>query len=260
MSAPLLELAGLTARLGTRTVLRDVTAEFATGECIALVGPNGAGKSTLLRAIAGLAGHTGAVRIAGRPLAALTRTERARLFGYLPQGHQIHWPLPVRDIVSLGRYAHGAGDPRRLSPADTAMVDSAMHRAGVADLADRPATRLSGGEKARVALARVLAQEPKILLADEPTASLDPRYQLDVMVLLRAVAGAGTLVIAATHDLALAARFADRIWVLDGGIAAAPAPVSQALTETVLAKVFRLRIPAGAMPLSGGPAAWESLP
>lgn len=254
MTGAALDIEAVSVRLGGRPVLSGVSAQFAAGQFIALVGPNGAGKSSLLRAIAGLNPIEGTIRLDGRDAATQTSADRARRIGYLPQGHQTHWPLPVRDVVALGRFPHGARDPRRLAPADADAVETAMRQAGVAQFADRPATRLSGGEKARVALARVLAQEPRILLADEPTASLDPRYQIEVMALLRDIAATGTLVIAATHDLGLAARHADRIWVLEGGRAETPAPARDALSPQVLARVFRIQ--AGLE----GPGCWETAP
>ena len=124
----------------------------------------------------------------------------------------MHWPLPARDIVALGRYPHGATDPARLSPKDTEAVLRAMQAADVMEFAERRVTELSGGERSRVALARVLAVEAPVILADEPTASLDPRHQIDVMKTLRASADPGALVIVVTHDLGLAARFADMCW------------------------------------------------
>lgn len=256
MSAPALSLTQVTVRIGDRAVVRDVSARADRGGLIALVGPNGAGKSTLLRAIAGLLPHQGSITLDGNALSSLTAGARARSIGYLPQGHQTHWPLPVRDIVGLGRFAHGATDPRRLSGEDARAVDAAIAATGIDDLVDRPATELSGGEKARVALARVLAQETPLILADEPTASLDPRYQLEIVSLLKTVAGRGALVIAVTHDLAHAAHFADAIWVMDRGAIVRNGPPEQALDDATLSEVFGVRsAPAG----SGARVPWETV-
>jgi iron complex transport system ATP-binding protein len=207
---------------------------------VALVGPNGAGKTTLLRALAGLQPSSGTIQVDGCSLATLSLRERAKRFGYLPQGHVVHWPLEVKDVVALGRYPHGATDPARLSPADEAAVLRAMQATDVTGFAARRVTELSGGERSRVALARVLAVEAPIVLADEPTASLDPRFQLDVMKNLRDVADHGVLVIVVTHDLGLAARFADTVLVMSEGRLVAAAAPARALSDQILAEVFRI--------------------
>jgi iron complex transport system ATP-binding protein len=210
------------------------------GHLVALVGPNGAGKTTLLRALAGLIPSDGAIHVGGDILSQLSLRGRAKRFAYLPQGHVVHWPLPARDIVALGRYPHGATDPSRLSPSDTEAVQRAMESADVVAFAARRVTELSGGERSRVALARVFAVEASVILADEPTASLDPRHQIDVMKSLRAATDAGTLVIVVTHDLGLAARFADTLLVLSDGRLVSQGPVAEALTDQIMAEVFRI--------------------
>jgi iron complex transport system ATP-binding protein len=205
---------------------------------VALVGPNGAGKTTLLRALAGLLPSDGAIDVGGDALSSLSLAERALRFAYLPQGHVVHWPLPARDIVALGRYPHGATDPARLSRKDEEAVQRAMRSADVIALSERRVTELSGGERSRVALARVLAVEAPVLLADEPTAALDPRHQLTVMELLRSAARAGNAILAIMHDLSLAARFADRVLVIDHGALVADRPPAEALSPERLAEVF----------------------
>jgi iron complex transport system ATP-binding protein len=143
--------------------------------------------------------------------------------------------------VALGRYPHGATDPARLTLKDAEAVLRAMQAADVVDLAERPVTELSGGERSRVALARVFAVEAPVILADEPTSSLDPRHQLDVMKTLRAATDRGTLVIVVTHDLGLAARFADTVLVLSDGRLVSQGTANEALSEEVMADVFRVR-------------------
>jgi iron complex transport system ATP-binding protein len=239
--AAILAASSLSVRLGKRVVLSDISLALPRGCLAALVGPNGAGKTTLLRALAGLLPSEGTIEVCGDALPALTLRERARRFAYLPQGHQMHWPLPARDIVALGRYPHGAVDPARLTGADAAAVMRAMQATDVTGLSDRPVTELSGGERGRVALARVLAVEAPILLADEPTAALDPRYQIEVMTRLRTAANTGTLVIVVTHDLGLAARFADIALVLSDGRLVSQGPPATALSETIIENIFRVR-------------------
>jgi iron complex transport system ATP-binding protein len=237
---PTLATQHLDVTLAGRTVLSDVSLSLPPAQLVALVGPNGAGKTTLLRALAGLVPSTGTVEVGGDRLSALSLRERARRFGYLPQGHLVHWPLPAKDVVALGRYPHGATDPARLSARDEQAVLGAMQATNVVEFAERPITELSGGERSRVALARVLAVEAPIVFADEPTASLDPRYQIDVMINLRAAADRGVLVVVVTHDLGLAARFADTMLVLSTGRLVAQGKPTNALSEQIMADVFRI--------------------
>jgi iron complex transport system ATP-binding protein len=238
--AALVSAQGLTVKLAGRLVLRDVALSLSPGHLVALVGPNGAGKTTLLRALAGLVPSSGAVHVRGDALSSLSLRERARRFAYLPQGHLVHWPLPARDIVALGRYPHGATDPARLTAKDAEAVLRAMQAADVMEFSERRVTELSGGERSRVALARVLAVEAPVILADEPTSSLDPRHQIDVMKTLRAAADKGALVIVVTHDLGLAARFAETVLVLSDGRLVSQGVPAEALSEQVMAEVFRI--------------------
>ncbi len=235
----------LTARdvsvtLAGRVVLNDISLALSSGHLVALVGPNGAGKTTLLRALAGLVPSHGVIHVGGDALSSLALRDRARRFAYLPQGHIVHWPLPARDIVALGRYPHGATDPARLTADDAAAVLRAMQATDVMEFSERRVTELSGGERSRVALARVLAVEAPVILADEPTASLDPRHQIDVMKNLRTAADNGALVMVVTHDLGLAARFADTMLVLSEGRLVSQGVPADALSEQVMADVFRI--------------------
>src|SRR6185295_16600433 len=236
---PVLAAQQLEVALSGRPILKGVSLSLPSRQLVALVGPNGAGKTTLLRALAGLVPSTGSIEIGGDRLSSLSLRERARRFGYLPQGHHVHWPLPAKDVVALGRYPHGATDPARLSQRDEQAVLHAMQATNVG-FAERPVTELSGGERSRVALARVLAVEAPVVLADEPIASLDPRYQIDVMINLRSAADRGVLVVVVTHDLGLAARFSDTVLVLSDGRLVAQGKPEQALSEQIMADVFRI--------------------
>jgi iron complex transport system ATP-binding protein len=231
---------GVSVRLSGRVVLRDISLALSSGHLVALVGPNGAGKTTLLRALAGLVPSEGTIQVGGDALSSLSLRERARRFAYLPQGHIVHWPLPARDIVALGRYPHGATDPARLTTKDSEAVLRAMQATDVVQFGARRVTELSGGERSRVALARVFAVEAPVILADEPTASLDPRHQIDVMKNLRQAADKGALVMVVTHDLGLAARFADMLVVLSEGRLVSQGAAVEALSEQVMADVFRI--------------------
>lgn len=223
--------------LGRRAVVRDVSAEFRPGTLTAIVGPNGAGKSTLARAMLALVPATGHVRIDGVDAAAIPRADLARRIAYVPQGQLLHWPLTVERLVGLGRLPHLA-PMSRIGAADTAAIERAMDRADVLDLRDRIATELSGGERARVLFARALAVEAPALIADEPLASLDPGHQIDVMEMLRAEASNGALVIAVLHDLTLAARYCDRLLLIDDGRIVAEGTPADVLTAERLRAVY----------------------
>ncbi len=236
MNGPLLRLSRLNVAFGKRGILHDIALSVREGEFAVIVGPNGAGKTTLLRAAAGLVPARGDVIVGGQPVGQISRAERARRVSYLPQGQVFHWPLTVRDVVGLGRLPRGAG--ASLSTADHAAVEKAMAATGVTAHAERPVTQLSGGERARVAIARVLATEAPLVLADEPTAALDPRYQLVVLDILRKHAEGGGAVLAALHDIGLAARRSSRVIVVDGGRIVADGPPREVLTRKRLADTF----------------------
>ena len=212
-----LSLDNVSVNLGRRPVLNAVTATLSPGELIGIVGPNGAGKSTLVRSLLGLLRPVGGmVALDGHGVADMPRRQVARAIAYLPQGQTLHWPLSVERLVALGRLPH-LGPMSRITAADYAVIEDAMARADVIGLRDRIATELSGGERARVLLARALAVEAPGLIADEPLASLDPGHQIDVLELLAREAQAGRMVVAVLHDLTMAARYCDRLLLLNGG-------------------------------------------
>ncbi|MFL9842684.1 ABC transporter ATP-binding protein [Sphingomonas sp. ST-64] len=225
----------LSVALGKRTVVHDAGFVLSPGTLTGIVGPNGAGKSTLARAMLALVPAQGRVRVDGANAAEMARAELARRIAYLPQGQTLHWPLTVERLVGLGRLPHLA-PMSRLGEADAAAIERAMDRADVLPLRQRIATELSGGERARVLLARALAVEAPALIADEPLASLDPGHQIDVMELLSEEARAGRTVVAVLHDLTMAARYCDRIILLDRGrIVADGAPLAVLTTDNLRA-------------------------
>ncbi|HRE19862.1 MAG TPA: ABC transporter ATP-binding protein [Rhabdaerophilum sp.] len=237
-----IELDRVSVNLGGKPILHEVSLALRTARLVALLGPNGAGKTTLLRAMAGLIPASGDIRIEGTPLHALNRQARARRIAYLPQGHQVHWPLNAHEIVALGRYPHGVTDPARMSDADRRVVEGAMARTDSLHLAGRAVSSLSGGERARIMLSRVLAVGAPLLLADEPTASLDPRHQIAVMQELKAESRRGALVIAVTHDLTLASRLADDIVLMNEGRIVAQGAPADVLTDDRFAVIYGISV------------------
>lgn len=219
-----------------RHLLNNVSARFEPGKVNVIIGPNGAGKSTMLTCLAGLiVADSGAVMLDGHGIAKLPAKERARRIGLLPQNGEVNWDVKVRDLVALGRFAYSG---KSSAAEDQAAIDAAMNAADCAQFAGRNILQLSGGEKARVLLARVLAGQPEWLLADEPLANLDPRYQIELLAHLRRLAEDGVGIIAVLHDLTLAARIADNVVLLQDGNVIASGPVQSVMTPVNLNSVF----------------------
>lgn len=225
-------LSNLHLRRSGRMVLDGIDLRLNPGEFVGLLGPNGAGKTSLLRAMLGLLPFEGQSSLAALPAAI-----RAKQAAFLPQSREIAWPMQVESLVALGRIAH-PGAARRT---DRAAVDRALAALGLNALRHRIATELSGGEQARVLIARALAQETPVLIADEPISGLDPAMQIEVMRLFRHLAGQGGTVLAALHDLGLAARHCTRLLLLHRGRILADGPPEAVLTPDNLHDVFGIR-------------------
>lgn len=230
----LLSLENLSVTRRNRPILTDINLAIGPSELVGLIGPNGAGKSTLMEAALGLIPATGA-----SSLTQMDARSRARHAAYLPQAKEIAWPVTVHDLVSLGRLPWPDGGR---SPQDIAAIQHAIDRMGLQPFAHRTAQRLSGGEQARVLIARALAQDTPLLLADEPIAGLDPAQQLASMRLMRALADEGRGVVASIHDLGLAARFCTRLVLLAHGRIIADGPPDQVLTDDLMEQAFGITL------------------
>ncbi len=229
---------GLTVRRGGRAIVDGVSLDIAGGAFVALVGPNGAGKSTLLSVLAGLlTPDAGSVALDGVGLARLDRRELAKRRAYLPQSPRAEWPIATERLVALGLTPHlpafgglpGGWEPR---------LTEAIEACDLTAQRFQPATTLSGGELARAMLARALIGDPQVLIADEPISGLDPWHALDTVTRLRALAGEGRLVIAALHDLTLAARYSTHLLALKDGRVAAFGTTGEVLDAALIRSVF----------------------
>ncbi|MEE4283723.1 MAG: ABC transporter ATP-binding protein [Pseudomonadales bacterium] len=233
-----LSLSNICVNKNGRALLSGINLELSGNTMVGLIGPNGAGKSTLLRVMAGLqVVDPGHVKLFGQTLKSLQKKNLGRQLAYLPQSADCAWPLKVEKIVALGRLPHSA-TRTKLSRDDTKIIAQVMHDTDIEHLTGRTLNTLSGGEKMRVMLARTLASEPQILLADEPIASLDPLHQLEVMELLANIAKRGTTVVVVLHELNLAMRFCDRLALLHGGKLLASGEPQKALNPALLRQAY----------------------
>ncbi|WP_114424336.1 ABC transporter ATP-binding protein [Nocardioides houyundeii] len=262
-----LRVRGLSRVAGGAVLVEDASFQVPSGGVVALVGPNGAGKSSLLRLIAGTASadrlpdaaparrRTGrgqaSVVLDGVDLLALRRRDRARQVAVVEQDARAEFALTVRQVVALGRIPHESS--WAVAPTESGEVDAALARAGLQGMADRSLATLSGGEQQRVQLARALAQQPRLLLLDEPTNHLDIRAQLDTLALLREIAGTGITVLAALHDLNLAAAHCDHVVVLAGGRVRAVGEVGEVLVPALIEETYGVAADVVAHPRTGRP-------
>lgn len=249
------ETADLAVRYGgaERRALDGVTMRASTGSMYAVLGPNGSGKSTLMKVIMGrIRPEAGSARIGEREARDWPRRALARAVGAVAQTEPLAFPMTVRDFVAMGRYPH-LGPLRPEGDRDRSAVMAAMARCDVSALAERDVTQLSGGELQRTRIARALAQEPTGLILDEPTASLDIRHEMTIFQLLRGSVDAGMTVLLITHNINLAARFADRFLLLDGGRVAAEGTAKAVFQEEILERVYRWPVAVEPDPVSGMP-------
>ncbi|MEM1250247.1 MAG: ABC transporter ATP-binding protein [Acidobacteriota bacterium] len=232
---------GLVVRAADATLLNITSIRLQAGELVAILGPNGAGKTTLLRALLGMnKTAAGTAEIDGRDISNFSASERARSVSYLPQQRPLAWPNTVFDVVSLGRFAHGA-TLGRLSAKDAEAVETAIVSCDLQHLARREVDTLSGGELARVHLARAFATRAPLLIADEPLAELDPRHQWRIAELLKSFVADGGGALAVLHEVAIASRVADRlIWMKSGEIVSEGTPV-ETLSAERLQEVYGVR-------------------
>jgi len=234
-----LVLSEVSISIKQKSLVQNINCQLETGQLIGLLGTNGAGKTSLLRAMAGLMIYSGKISFNQAVMKTLHRADYAKQVAYLAQKQQIHWALSVEQIIGLGRLPH-LSRWQSLSALDEEIITTTMQQTETLDFASRPITELSGGEQARVLLARAMAVQAPILLADEPVTSLDPYHQLRVMELLQRYAQQGNLVIAVLHDFNLAARFCQQILLLHQGQLLAQGSPQQVLTADNLMTVYQL--------------------
>lgn len=241
----------VTYSINKRDLVSAVTLHAASGEVIGLVGPNGAGKSTLLRVLyRSLQPKSGQVLLDGADIRSMSRRMLARALAAVPQEFPAEFELTAYDVAAMGRAPHQrtfGGDQR----GDERIVTTSLEMVGMAEFAQQPFDRLSGGEKQRILIARALAQEPQLMVLDEPTNHLDMRHQFDLLALVRRL---GMTVVAALHDLNLAARFCDQIYVLDQGSVVASGTPAEVFTESLLSRVYDVPVNVHTNPRTGVPA------
>jgi iron complex transport system ATP-binding protein len=229
---------GYRYRGARRDAVHGVHLNVTAAQFVALLGPNGSGKSTLLRLLLGaLPPAQGTVHFDGRPVAAWPRAELARRIGVVTQAEELAFPLTVRELVSMGRYPH-LGAWGRETARDRSAIDRALEWCEVADMANRPVLELSGGERQRARLARALAQEAGTLVLDEPTAALDMAHEMTLFEMLAQLAGEGVTVLAVTHNINVAARYAHRLVLLDRGSVVVDGTAAEVLTKHNIEAVY----------------------
>ncbi|HEX3051682.1 MAG TPA: heme ABC transporter ATP-binding protein [Aggregatilineaceae bacterium] len=252
MTNPLLTTNSISYRRDGRDILQDVSFAVSSGELVGLIGPNGAGKSTLLKVVSGLwSGGKGDVLLDGKPLARYSPRHIAQVIAHVPQITALDFPFAVKEIVLMGRNPHLSRFQLETEH-DRQIVNSTMRRTQTHQLADRLIGTLSGGERQRVLIARALAQEPRLLLLDEPTANLDIQHQIGILGLVRdLIQEDGLGAVAAVHDLELAARFCDRLVLLHEGAVIADGSPEQVLNPDAIRAAYGVEVRSYIDPVTG---------
>jgi len=239
----LLELKNVTVTYGSNTVLRNVSLDLASGDWLMIVGPNGAGKSTLISAISGVAPYTGEILLSGTDRNIMKARDIARCTGTLTQSHSVGYSFSVRELVGLGRYPYRKGIIGGKGEDDERMVDEAIRDVGLADLADRSLLTLSGGELQRAFIAQLFAQDPGVLMLDEPTNNLDLVYQKEIFDLLKEwVSQKDRAILSVVHDLGLAKAYGNKALLLDRGTSAAYGGMNEVFSDEMISSTYGLDI------------------
>jgi iron complex transport system ATP-binding protein len=236
-----LRVENLSVTLKGREVVRDVSFSIGAGELVSIIGPNGAGKSTLLKSLVGLSPNKGTVTYGTKELGEIASHDRATLVSYLPQDREVAWPISAAKLVALGRTPYLA-PMAGLTEHDHSIIERALQQADAAEFRDRVVSELSGGERARVLIARALAQETPVLIADEPTAGLDPAHQISLMEVFTGLVRGGRTIVVALHEIALAARWCSRIILLDHGRLVADGTPKAVLTSELFERAYGIRL------------------
>jgi iron complex transport system ATP-binding protein len=238
----LIDMQHISLRIGSRTILNDISVQIEAGKIIGLIGPNGAGKTSLLKILANVQNeYTGNYDFSGKPIQHYTLKQLAKAFAYLAQDATAHWPLKVEKLIALGRIPF-QGMSNRLNSNDYQAIQKAVIQTDIEHLLGRIVTELSGGERARVFLARLFAAEPSVIFLDEPIAALDPYHQLHVMEILKEHAANGGTVVIVLHDLNLAARFCDELILMDKGTIAAQGKIDDLLKNQLLEDIYGIQL------------------
>lgn len=225
--------------LEKENIFRDISFSVTSGEFIALLGPNGVGKTTLMRAVAGLLDYEGSILLNGAEVREMSSQDSGKAISYIPQGHEVHWPMCSKDIVALGRLPYRTVVNFN-NEEDEEIVRQAMIAAEAEEFSDRQYNQLSGGEKSRVMIARALANGAPMLLADEPIAALDPYHQLQILEMLRKKVDEGLSLVVILHDILLAGQFADRIILMHENHIIADGKPEEALRSELLERVYKI--------------------